>query len=177
MNAEAENDYREFVAGQLQPLLRTAYLLCGQWHTAEDLVQITLVQLYRAWPRAASWEEPRAYARQMLTNNYLSARRRRWRGEQPVADLPADRNATRHPDPTGAVADREWQRQLLMRLPPRQRAVLVLRFWDDFDVAGTARLLGISPGTVKSQTADGLATLRQALAEQSRDEQELEVWP
>jgi RNA polymerase sigma-70 factor (sigma-E family) len=177
MNAEAENDYREFVAGQLQPLLRTAYLLCGHWQTAEDLVQTTLVQLYRAWPRAASWEEPRAYARQMLANAYLSARRRRWRGEQPMAEPPDDRDAPRRPDPTTAVADRDWQWQLLLRLPPRQRAVLVLRFWDDFDVAETARLLGISPGTVKSQTAHGLATLRQALAEQLRNEQELEVQP
>jgi RNA polymerase sigma-70 factor (sigma-E family) len=174
MNAEAENQYREFVAGQLQPLLHTAYLLCGHWQTAEDLVQTTFVQLYRAWPRASSWTEPRAYARRVLTNTYLSTRRRRWRAEDPVADpLAADPVPT--PDGTSGVADREWQRQLLRQLPPGQRAVLVLRYWEDFDVAETARLLGISTGTVKSQAAAGLAALRQTLAGQARPGQELET--
>ncbi|HVQ91991.1 MAG TPA: SigE family RNA polymerase sigma factor [Mycobacteriales bacterium] len=170
MNAEIEDGYREFVAGQLHPLLRTAYLLCGHWQTAEDLVQITLVQLYRSWPRIAGLEEPRAYARRVLTNAFVTAQRRRWRAEQPVAEPPRDTRTTA-PDPASGVNDRDWQLRLLRQLPPRQRAVLVLRFWEDLDVAETARVLGISTGTVKRQTFDGLATLRQALGEQNGDHQ------
>lgn len=165
MNAEAERRFREFVAGQLQPLLRTAYLLSGNWHAAEDLVQTTFVQLYRAWPRATTWDDPRAYARQSLTNAFLSATRRRWWSELPVAEPPepaAGRGTAR--DEAADVAERDRQLRLLRGLPPRQRAVLVLRFWEDYSVAETARLLGVAGGTVKRQTADALATLRRTLA-------------
>lgn len=162
MDAQAEQRYREFVAAQLHPLLRTAYLLCGHWHTAEDLVQTTFVQLYRAWPRMATWEEPTAYARRSLTNAYLSGQRRRSSRERPVAAVP-DRAGAGGADEMAGVAERERQRELLRSLPPRQRAVLVLRFWEDRSVLETARLLGVTPGTVKSQTADALAALRRRL--------------
>jgi len=165
VDADAEARYREFVEAELGPLLRTAYLLCGSWHTGEDLVQTTFVALYRAWPRLASWDDPRAYARRALTNTFLSARRRRSAREQLFAQLPDPRrNGSTGPDESDAVDERERQRDLLRRLPPRQRAVLVLRFWEDCSVADTARLLGISPGTVKSQTADALHALRRTLS-------------
>jgi RNA polymerase sigma-70 factor (sigma-E family) len=171
VNAEAEALYREFVAAELHPLLRTAYLLCGSWHTAEDLVQTTFVALYRAWPRVASWDDPKAYARRTLTNAFLSSRRRRAAQEQPFAQPPAARPAgSAGSDACAAVEERERQRELLRRLPPRQRAVLVLRFWEDCSVSETARLLGVTPGTVKSQTADALSAVRRALAaEQSKE--------
>jgi RNA polymerase sigma-70 factor (sigma-E family) len=163
MKPEAEDRYREFVAGQLQPLLRAAYLLCGHYQTAEDLVQITLVQLYQAWPRVGQHDEPRAYTRRILVNAFISSRRRRWSGEDPVA-APPD-SPMPGPDAADGVDDRDWQSRLLRRLPPRQRAVIVLRFWEDLDVTQTAELLGISAGTVKRQTSDALASLRHGLAE------------
>jgi RNA polymerase sigma-70 factor (sigma-E family) len=158
-------DFVEFVHARQHAMLRFAYLLTSDHHTAEDLVQTTFVALYRAWPRLSSWDHPRAYARRALTNTYLSARRRRSAQEQLFA-LPPDsrRNGSAGPDASAAVVERERQRELLRRLPPRQRAVLVLRFWEDCSVADTARLLGVTPGTVKSQTADALAALRRSMA-------------
>jgi RNA polymerase sigma-70 factor (sigma-E family) len=166
VNADAEARYREFVAAELHPLLRTAYLLCGSWHTAEDLVQTTFVSLYRAWSRMPSWDDPRAYARRTLTNAFLSSRRRRSAQEQLFAEVPRSTRAGSTPaaDDCATVDERERQRELLRVLPPRQRAVLVLRFWEDYSVADTAELLGISAGTVKSQTSDALGTLRRSLA-------------
>ncbi len=120
MDADAEARYREFVEAELGPLLRTAYLLCGSWHTGEDLVQTTFVALYRAWPRLASWDDPRAYARRALTNTFLSARRRRSAREQLFAQLPDPRrNGSTGPDESDAVDERERQRDLLRRLPMR----------------------------------------------------------
>jgi RNA polymerase sigma-70 factor (sigma-E family) len=171
VDAHAEALYRDFVAAELHPLLRTAYLLCGSWHTAEDLVQTTFVSLYRAWQRKDSWEDPHAYARRTLTNTFLSSRRRRAAREQLFAQ-PPDAGGTRPVagDDAARIAERERQRSLLRRLPPGQRAVLVLRFWEDCSVADTAELLGISVGTVKSQTADALAALRRALAAEDAKE-------
>jgi RNA polymerase sigma-70 factor (sigma-E family) len=163
VDADAEALYREFVSAELHPLLRTAYLLCGSWHTAEDLVQSTFVSLYRAWPRMPSWDDPRAYARRTLTNAFLSGRRRRSSREQLFAEPPAA-HQTASADGWDAVEERERQRQLLRELPPGQRAVLVLRFWEDCSVADTAELLGVSSGTVKSQTSDALAALRRRMA-------------
>ena len=163
MRAEDETTYREFAAVQLQALPRPAYLLCGDWHTGQDLVQTTLLKMYATWGRLGVDVDRHAYARRVLVNTYISSRRRHfWRREVPtetptdVASLPTD------PD------EREAQRVLLMGLPPRQRAVVVLRFWEDFSVEQTATALGIATGTVKSQTAEALKTLRITLTEQER---------
>jgi RNA polymerase sigma-70 factor (sigma-E family) len=171
VHADAEALYREFVAAELHSLLRTAYLLCGSWHTAEDLVQTTFVALYRVWSRLETWNDPRAYARRTLTNAFLSTRRRRAAQELLFAEPPGAGGAGgAAPDESDLVDERERQRALLRRLPPRQRAVLVLRFWEDCSVAETAELLGISTGTVKSQTADALCALRRTLAAESAKE-------
>jgi len=164
VDADAEALYREFVAAELHPLLRTAYLLCGCRHTAEDLVQTTFVALYRAWSRLDSWGDPHAYARRTLTNAFLSGRRRRSAQEQLFAEPPQPRrNGSPASDECASIDERERQRELLRRLPPRQRAVLVLRFWEDYSVADTAELMGVTAGTVKRQTAAALATLRRTL--------------
>jgi RNA polymerase sigma-70 factor (sigma-E family) len=163
-----ENDYREFVAARLDPLRRTAYLLCRDWHTADDLVSITLGKLYRHWRRVRAADSPDAYARGVLTNAWLDERRRPWRRERPSTDLPepglvgsAGETATGH---------RLQLLDLLGRLPPSRRAVVVLRYYCDLSVEDTADLLGISHGAVKSQAARGLAALRLLAAEPVTEE-------
>jgi RNA polymerase sigma-70 factor (sigma-E family) len=144
-------------------LRRTAYLLCHDWHTADDLVSTTLAKLYDKWRRARQADNIDAYVRAMLVNAWLDERRRPWRREVPADELPevADVAAP----PRGEHAD---LLALLRSLPKRRRAVLVLRFYLDHSVEETAEVLGISPGTVKSQTARALDTLRAALPNPSQ---------
>jgi RNA polymerase sigma-70 factor (sigma-E family) len=152
-----ENDYREFVAARLESLRRTAYLLCRNWHTADDLVSITIGKLYRHWRRVRAAENVDAYARGVLTHAWLDERRRPWRREDATAVLP---DAAAGASLEGRLADREELLDLLASLGKRQRAVVVLRFYCDLSVEQTAEILGISTGTVKSQAARGLETLR-----------------
>lgn len=154
MKRTDEAEYREFVVSRLEPLRRTAYLLCRDWHTADDLVSITLGKLYRHWQRAMAAQNLDAYVRGMLTNAWLDERRRPWRREQ-VTDMLPDTAL-----PAGEPADAAGLHRLLGALPPRQRAVVVLRFYCDLSVAQTAETLGISEGAVKSQAARGLQALR-----------------
>lgn len=159
MRREDEQRYREFVVARLDRLRRTAYLLCRDWHTADDLVSITLSKLYRHWARAAAADSLDAYVRGILTHAWLDELRRPWRREEATAELP-DRP---HVDPgTGALPDRSALAALLTALPRRQRAVVVLRFYCDLSVTETAEILGVSEGTVKSQSARGLVLLRAA---------------
>ncbi|WP_200208396.1 SigE family RNA polymerase sigma factor [Micromonospora coerulea] len=157
MNRADEDEYRQFVTTRLEPLRVTAYLLCRNWHTADDLVSITIGKLYRHWRRVRAMENVDAYVRGMLTNAWLDERRRPWRRERSTDDVP-DRADAEFPE--AALADREDLLVLLSQLPPSRRAVIVLRFWCDFSVDETARVLGISTGTVKSQAARGLESLR-----------------
>ena len=147
-------DFAPFVTARSDALVRTAYLLTGSWQSAEDLLQVALAKSWRAWPRLS--DQPEAYVRKVLLNTYLSWRRRRWHDEQPVAELP-DRPA---PDDVSSAADRAVLWDALRRLPPRQRAVVVLRYFEDRSEAETAELLGVSIGTVKSQHSKALAALR-----------------
>jgi len=156
---EDEQRYREFVVARLDRLRRTAYLLCRDWHTADDLVSITLSKLYRHWWRAAAADSLDAYVRGILTHAWLDEQRRPWRREEATADPPDRPHFDRDP---GAWADRAALSELLTALPPRQRAVVVLRFYCDLSVAETAEILGVSEGTVKSQSARGLELLRVA---------------
>ena len=148
-------DFDEFVAARSTRLLRTAYLLTRDHALAEDLLQTALAKAWFAWARIE--QDPEPYVRKVLVNTFASWWRRRWNGEHAYADLP-------EPDPTAGGHDTADQRQDLWaamgRLPRRQRAVVVLRFVEDLSEAETARLLGISPGTVKSQTSKALAKLR-----------------
>ncbi|MFN8168754.1 MAG: SigE family RNA polymerase sigma factor [Candidatus Nanopelagicales bacterium] len=150
-----DDEFAAWMARTVPGLRGTAYLLTGDWHSADDAVQDTLVRVYqRRWrvqPDAMT-----AYARRVLTTRVVDAARRPWRREVPVAEPPdraADATAEVHLDVVAALG----------ALPPGQRAVLVLRFFDDLDVATTAAALDISTGTVKSQTARGLDRLRDLL--------------
>jgi RNA polymerase sigma-70 factor (sigma-E family) len=145
------DDFAEFVAARSGALLRTAYLLTGDHQDAEDLVQTALIKAVPKWRRLRDHEP---YVRRILVNESISRwRRGRWR-ETPIAE-PRER-ATTDPDLTEGIALRE----ALGALAPRQRAVIVLRYFDDLTEAQTAEVLGIRVGTVKSQARDALARLR-----------------
>jgi len=155
--AADEMGYRDYVAHRMDGLRRTAYLLCGDWHMADDLVSTALVKLLRHWRRISVMEQPDAYVRRMLLRAWLDEKRRPWRREHATAVLP---------DRATAVADSAERLTILAHLaelPPRRRAVLILRYFCDLSVAETAEALGCSEGTVKSQTARALDALRARL--------------
>ena len=132
-------------------------MLTGDEQMAEDLVQTTLERVWPHWQRVARDRDPDAYVRKVMVNTYSSWWRRKWRGEQATADLPEITAA----DDDYARADlADALRRLMPTLTPRQRAVLVLRFYEDLTESATAEVLGCSVGTVKSQTSKALARLR-----------------
>ena len=157
MGSSRETEFREFVVGRSPALLATAYLLTGERAAAEDLLQASLAKAWFAWSRVAAADSPEAYVRRVMANTYAGWWRRRWRGEQPTADLP-EHSVT---DGTQRVDDRDELWRALGTLPRRQRAVVVLRYFEDMTEADTAHALGISVGTVKSQCAKAFARLRQ----------------
>jgi RNA polymerase sigma-70 factor (sigma-E family) len=148
-----EAAFRDYVRARTERLRRTAFLYCRDWHTADDLVGTTLVKLYQHWHRARRADNLDAYVHGILAHAWLDERRRPWRREQPVSQLP---ELTQPGTPAG---DADLL-ALLADLPPRRRACVVLRFYCDLSVEQTAEILGISPGTVKSQTARGIEALR-----------------
>ncbi|WP_433887859.1 SigE family RNA polymerase sigma factor [Streptomyces sp. CA-111067] len=156
--------FEEYVAGRGQALLRLAFLLCGDAHLAEDLTQDVLLRVHGRWRRIAALDHPDAYVKRMLLNEYLSWRRRRSSSE--LLGVPQPDGGTGRPeDPADGdlgeqVARREAAWHLLATLPRRQRAVLVLRFYEDLTDAQIAGVLGCAAGTVRSQAARALATLR-----------------
>ncbi|QSB17488.1 SigE family RNA polymerase sigma factor [Natronosporangium hydrolyticum] len=156
-----EEEFREFVAARSTALLRTAYLLAGDWATAEDLLQTALTKTYLAWKRLGGIEAVEPYTRRVLINTATSWWRRRWHGEKPTETLPERPGPDRLEE--ALARDAIWQQ--VRTLPARQRAVLVLRYYEDLSEAQTAELLEIAPGTVKSQTARALNTLRKRLVE------------
>ncbi|MEW2594685.1 SigE family RNA polymerase sigma factor [Micromonospora aurantiaca] len=158
-----EEEFREFVAARSGALLRTAYLLAGDWATAEDLLQTALTKTYLAWKRLGGIEAIEPYARRVMVNTSTSWWRRRWHGERPTEVLPERAGV----DEIEQQLDRDALWRHLQALPARQRAVLVLRFYEDMSEAQTAALLEISPGTVKSQTSRALNTLRRRLGSQA----------
>ncbi|MGC4937135.1 SigE family RNA polymerase sigma factor [Kribbella sp. DT2] len=155
---ERDQGFAEYAATHQQRMYRQAYLLTGDLHQAEDLVQATLLKLYRAWPRASEVEYLKAYSSKTLVRTYLHGRRK-WRREHELSRLPAPARAA---DPTDL---RLTLLAALADLPRRARAVVVLRFWDDLSVEQTAEALGCSQGTVKSQSNRALRLLRERLGE------------
>jgi RNA polymerase sigma-70 factor (sigma-E family) len=143
--------FDEFVAARSRALLRTAYLLTHDHALAEDLLQTALAKTWFAWRRIDGNPEP--YVRRILVNTYASWWRRKWNGEHPTDELPERATADPGAEPTDL-----WQ--AMGRLPRRQRAVVVLRYFEDLTEAQTAELLGCSVGTVKSQCSKALAKLR-----------------
>ena len=160
MPKRSDSEYLAFVDGRLAALRRAAYLLCGDAHAADDIVQETLTKLYTRWPGFGHVDNLDAYVHTMLVRVFLDERRRGW---WRVALF--DRLPDRHVPPPAPVEDRSVVRSALMALPPRQRAVVVLRYLCDQPVRDVARYLGCSEGTVKSQTADALDRLRRVFDE------------
>ena len=156
MKALEEEAFREYVAARTPALIRTAYLLCGDWHRAEDAVATSVVKLYTSWRHARRADHLDAYVRRIVVNTVLDEHRRPWRRERATDVVPES--------PATAVtedADRRTDlRRLLDRLPPRQRAVLVLRFYDDLSIEQTAEALSTTPGAVKSLTVRALHAIR-----------------
>ena len=148
--------FEEYVAARGRALWRSAWLLTGDGHLADDLVQTSLVTCWRRWDRIARDGAVDGYVRKVLVTTFVDGRRRRWTGEVPTDVLP---------ETAGAGPDAEVRRDVLVALaalPRGQRAVVVLRFYDDLTEAQTAATLGISVGTVKSQTSRALAALRRS---------------
>ena len=161
MDQRDEQEFAEYFARRQDAVRRTAFLLCGDWHKADDIAQVAFVALHRRWRKIRDRAALDAYVRKTLVRASIDESRRPWRRERFVDDLPEP-----PPDEEGFdtnVVNREMLLEGLRQVPPRQRAVLVLRYFDGLDVAATAEILGCTEGTVKSQTARGLAALRTAL--------------
>jgi RNA polymerase sigma-70 factor (sigma-E family) len=162
--ATREAEFDAFVTSAGSALLRTAYLLTGDHASAEDLLQDTLVRVWSRWSRVRAADRPLAYARRVLVTTSVS----RWRAARTRTGR--ERLVAEPPESTGAdAADRDdalWQ--AVLELPPRQRAVMVLAYYEDLTDQDTAEVLGCAVGTVKSQRAKALRTLRLRLAEEDR---------
>ena len=156
-----DDEFREFMRNRASPLHQSAYLLCGDWHLAHDLVQDTLVKAYHHWPRIRQVDSPDAYVRRILLNEVRGRWRRRERAV-PVARFPEGREPVA-PDAADEIARRAGLRQALLALPLRQRATVVLRYLEGMSERETAEVLGCTEGTVKSQNARALGTLRSFL--------------
>ena len=163
-DAEGDSDgsFDAFVAARTGALLRTAYLLTGDQQLAEDLVQSALVKASLRWRRIVAKGHPEPYVRTVLYREHVSSWRRRKVAEVLAAELPEPRRPTA-PDFVDELAESDSIRAALLRLPPRQRAVLVLRYFEDRPEGEVAAMLGCSVGTVRSHNARGLARLRQVV--------------
>ena len=155
----AEGEFAEFAEAASLQLRRTAFLLCGNWHTAEDLAQTTLAKMFVSWRKIKRREAVHAYAKRTLVNVYLDDKRLKRSGE-----ILTDRFPERVAEPQ-ALETRLVVLAALATLPPRARAVVVLRYWEDLSVEQVADVLGCSPGNVKSHTARALGKLRAVLGE------------
>jgi RNA polymerase sigma-70 factor (sigma-E family) len=155
--ASADDDFRDFVQARSPALLGTAYALTGDRGLAEDLLQTALLKTYRHWSQVRRSDRPEAYVRRVMANQRISWWRRRRVAESGV-DLPDRAGPVPYP-----MEDRDELWQALHELPPRMRAVLVLRYWEDLPEAEVAAVLGCSAGSVKSQASRGLQRLRAVL--------------
>jgi RNA polymerase sigma-70 factor (sigma-E family) len=152
-------EFRAFALDRSLRLHQSAYLLCGDWHLAHDLVQDTLVKVYRHWSRVRQADSPDAYVRRILINEARNRWRRRDRALS-VANVEAGPTVPAVPDATDDIARRDGLLRALLELPQQQRATVVLRYLEGLSQAETAQVLGCSEGTVKSQSSRALATLR-----------------
>ncbi|GLZ37689.1 SigE family RNA polymerase sigma factor [Actinokineospora sp. NBRC 105648] len=157
---DRDAEFGEYLDSRAVVMRRTAFLLSGgDWHRAEDLVQTTLAKIYVAWPRLNRENGVDAYARKVMVRSAIDDSRRAFRRRENVVEYLPEVGV-----PPAGVDDAVDVRRALAQLPPGQRAVVVLRYWEDLSVAETAHALGKSEGTIKSQAAKGLATLRKLLA-------------
>ncbi|GIE87621.1 SigE family RNA polymerase sigma factor [Actinoplanes regularis] len=154
--SDRDEAFAEYFAARSSSMRATAYLLCGDWHRAQDLVQATFIKLYLRWNKVSRQESLDPYVRQVMIRIFIDEGRWGWWRRERPHDAPADRPAA----PGAPVEDRLMLMRALAEVPARQRAVLVLRYWQDLSIEETAAALGVTTGTVKSQAARGLATLR-----------------
>lgn len=156
MPSNGNTEFADYMLARMPSLRRLALLLCQDWHRADDLLQTAMTKAYLHWPRATSADNTDAYVRAILVREFVKERRTGWARQVSLTDRPIETPA--------AAADHEGAldlRAAVAALPPRQRAVLVLRYYCDLNVDQTAHALGCTPGTIKSQTAKALYSLRQ----------------
>lgn len=159
-----EESFRVWAQARVPVLRRRAYLLCGSWHTADDLVQDTLIKIYLRWGRVVDGPNPDAYATRVLLTRHLDDRRRPWRRERSSAEVP-EAGDTAAAEALSEVENRDATLTAALRhVPLPQRVVLVLRFAEDLSVEQVAEVLGISAGTVRSRCSRGAERLRTELA-------------
>ncbi|MBM7770724.1 RNA polymerase sigma-70 factor (sigma-E family) [Actinokineospora baliensis] len=157
---DRDAEFGEFLESRATVMRRTAFLLSGgDWHRAEDLVQTTLAKIYVAWPRLNREGGVDAYSRKVMVRSAIDESRRAFRRRESVVEHLPEVGVE-----AGGVDDAVDVRRALAQLPAGQRAVVVLRYWEDLSVSETAQALGKSEGTIKSQAAKGLASLRKLLA-------------
>jgi len=156
---DPEAEYTEYVRGRIPALRRLAFLLCGDEHRADDLVQTTITNLFVHWSKAQTASHLNNYVRTILVRAFIDERRLKWARVRLFGSPPEPEPAPGHE----GVEDRAVLRAALAKVPRRQQAVLVLRFLCDLPVDDVAEILNCSPGTVKSQTSYGLARLRKLL--------------
>jgi RNA polymerase sigma-70 factor (sigma-E family) len=159
MAARGETDFLGCASTSGPGLRTSAFLLCGDWFLADDLVQEALTRVFGVWGRVSGSGDPGPYARKVLVNLYLDHRRRPARREIPTADLPDGFVE----QPNAVDGDRDRLMAALRQVPKGQRAVLVLRFWDDLSIEQTAQIVGTTASNVRSQASRGLETLRAVL--------------
>ena len=166
MDQREEQEFTDYFVARREAVRRTAYLICGDWHCADDLAQTAFVALHRHWHKIRDHAALDAYVRRTLVRAAIDESRRPWRREHSVEVLPESSARAAAGDAVGdAVATRSVLVEGLQQVPPRQRAVLVLRFLEGQSVTAVAAALKCTEGTVKSQTARGLDTLRTVLGD------------
>lgn len=161
MDQHEEQEFAEYFAAKRDSVRRTAYMLCGDWHKADDLAQTAFVAVHRRWRKIKDRAATDAYVRKTLVRASIDESRRPWRRERNVDVLPEQAGGGQRFDEQ--VVQRQDLLAGLRQVPPKQRAVLVLRYFEGMDVSGVAKALGCSEGNVKSQTARGLTKLREIL--------------
>jgi RNA polymerase sigma-70 factor (sigma-E family) len=172
---EVDESFTDFVTEARPRLARIAYLMCGDWHHAEDVVQTVLGRLYRRWEKVSRAGDPQGYVRRALLNAVIDSRRRGWRREHPAGHITEESGGSpiypvHASDPTTKAV-----LHALAQLAPRQRAVVLLRYVEQMSVTEVATELGISEGTVKSQASRGTNTLRALLSMPPPTRSDLEV--
>ncbi len=163
MDQSEEQEFAEYFAARREAVRRMAYMMCGDWHRADDLAQTAFVALHRRWGKVRDKGALDAYLRRTLLRATIDESRKPWRRERTVEDLPDAPAST--PNVENSVATRQTLLAALQHVPAKQRAVLVLRYLEGLDVSGVAEVMKCSEGTVKSQSARGLEALRAALGD------------
>ena len=158
MKPHEDVGFTDYMSARIPSLRRLALLLCQDWHRADDLLQVAMTKTFVHWAKAAAAENTDAYVRAILVREFVQERRSGWARRVSLTDRPIEAAAA-SADYDGALD----LRAAVAALPPRQRAVLVLRYYCDLNVDQSAHALGCTPGTVKSQTAKALASLRRVV--------------